>query len=249
MASRTKRRLLLLVALLSGFALTFAQPAAAYSPELKALEPGVTKTYELSVPVNIVMVGVDKSQFSESDLRALLPATYKPVVRSAGWYGLEGRDLGLNYTFDYDFEYTDDDFEDDFFGYLEDIGEEGPPTYFQQCYSGTAPPVEGQPDPCNQVGAKETIDEALYIDGPKVEKWLSENAPDDVDVETKAYTVYFVNWYGREDFQFHVYTKTDQPDPDTGYNFGEERQTRKMIAWGGTHSRSWLYDFSAGPES
>ena len=249
MVSRTKSRLLLLAALLGGFALTFAQPAAAYSPKLKALEPGATKTYELKVPVNIVMVGFDKSQFSEGDLRALLPASYKPVVRSAGWYGLQGRNLGLNYTFDYDFEYTDKDFENDFFGYLADIGKKGPATLYQQCYSGTAPTVEGQPNPCNQVGAKEKITESLYIDGPKAEKWLSVNAPKDVDVETKAYTLYFVNWYGRDDFKFHVYTKTSEPDPDTGVNFGERYQSRKLVAWGGESSRSWFYDFSAGPEA
>ena len=58
-----------------------------------------------------------------------------------------------------------------------------------------------------------------------------------------------MNWYSRQDFRFHVYTKTDEPDPDTSYNFGEIRASRKMVAWGGTHSRRWLYDFSAGPES
>ena len=39
-----------------------------------------------------------------------------------------------------------------------------------------------------------------------------------------------------------------RPDPDTGYNFGEVRASRKMIAWGGTTSRLWFYDLSAGPE-
>jgi len=53
--------------------------------------------------------------------------------------------------------------------------------------------------------------------------------------------------------------KTNEPDPDTGYNFGVNRQSRKMIAWGGTTSddeeggpastaRVWFYDLSAGPE-
>jgi hypothetical protein len=44
-------------------------------------------------------------------------------------------------------------------------------------------------------------------------------------------------------------TKTDEADPDTGYNFGIQRASRKMIAWGGSQSRSWFYDLSAGPES
>ena len=53
-------------------------------------------------------------------------------------------------------------------------------------------------------------------------------------VDTRRNTVFFVNWYGRSDFKFHVYTKTDEPDPDTGYDFGVQRDSRKMIAWGGT---------------
>ena len=53
--------------------------------------------------------------------------------------------------------------------------------------------------------------------------------------------------------------KTDEPDPDTGYNFGVIRQSRKIIAWGGTSAddaesglgslhRIWFHDLSAGPE-
>ena len=58
-----------------------------------------------------------------------------------------------------------------------------------------------------------------------------------------------MNWYGRDDFEFHVYRKTDTVDPDTGYNFGTERDSRAMIAWGGSSGRTWFYDLSAGPES
>ena len=43
--------------------------------------------------------------------------------------------------------------------------------------------------------------------------------------------------------------RPDEPDPDTNYNFGTIRGSRKMIAWGGTSSRSWFYDLSAGPEA
>ena len=53
-------------------------------------------------------------------------------------------------------------------------------------------------------------------------------------VDTRRNTVFLINWYGRSDFKFHVYTKTNEPDPDTGYNFGVERDSRKIIAWGGT---------------
>jgi hypothetical protein len=84
----------------------------------------------------------------------------------------------------------------------------------------------------------------LYIDAPSVEQWLARNFE-----KEKGYTIVFINWYSRPDFNFHVYTKTDELDPDTGYNFGEIRESRKMIAWGGSHSRLWFYDLSAGPEA
>ena len=97
-----------------------------------------------------------------------------------------------------------------------------------------------------------------HIDGPTVERWLALHPPAGVD--TRQDTIFFVNWYGRPDFKFHVYTKTNEPDPDTGFNFGAEAESRKLIAWGGTTPddeenglgslrRVWFYDLSAGPES
>ena len=97
-----------------------------------------------------------------------------------------------------------------------------------------------------------------FIDAPSVEKWLIDNAPAGVD--THRNTIFFINWWGRSDFKFHVYTKFGEPDPDTGYDFGVNRQTRKIIAWGGTTAddeetglgargerRVWFHDLSAGP--
>jgi hypothetical protein len=90
----------------------------------------------------------------------------------------------------------------------------------------------------------------LYIDALSVERWLK-NHTHGLGIDPKhSYTVFFINWYGRDDFQFHVYTKTNEPDPDTGYNFGEIRDSRKMIAFGGSkYKRVWFYDLSAGPEA
>ena len=78
-------------------------------------------------------------------------------------------------------------------------------------------------------------------------------------MDTRRNTVFLINWYERSDFDFHVYTKTDEPDPDTDYNFGTQRGSRKLTAWGGTTARDeesglgstrrvWFYDLSAGPE-
>jgi hypothetical protein len=67
---------------------------------------------------------------------------------------------------------------------------------------------------------------------------------------------------GRTDFIDHVYTKFGEPDPDTGFDFGVNRDSRKIIAWGGTTAddeetglggrgerRAWFFALSAGPEA
>jgi hypothetical protein len=77
--------------------------------------------------------------------------------------------------------------------------------------------------------------------------------------------VFFINWWGdgkkpRAGFKYHVYAKSNEPDPDTGFDFGKEAQNRKLIAWGGTTAedeesglgstrRVWFHDLSAWPDS
>jgi hypothetical protein len=92
----------------------------------------------------------------------------------------------------------------------------------------------------------------IGVDAPSVEAWLAQNPPYDVD--TSKCTIFCTNWYGRSDFKFHVYAKTDISDPDTGFNYGALQLSHKMVTWGSTpvtEGRSWciwFYDFSAGPE-
>jgi hypothetical protein len=81
------------------------------------------------------------------------------------------------------------------------------------------------------------------VSATRVEDWLNRHD----SRSDRGYTIYFVNWHGRSDFRFHVYNKTDEPDPDTGVNFGELPQYA-INSWGGKTSRAWFYDFSAGPE-
>jgi hypothetical protein len=71
-----------------------------------------------------------------------------------------------------------------------------------------------------------------HIDAPDGRALAGDHPPAGVD--TSQNTIFFVNWYGRPDFKFHVYTKTDEPEPDSGFNFGVEAESRKLIAWGGT---------------
>ncbi len=208
-----------------------AQSAAAPKLHFNGLAPGEFVVQQQDVPVNIVLVGFGEDQVDTEDLLGILPPSYKPVVRYPQFYGLDGRNMGLEYTFDYSVRRTKPQFDDQFFAYLASIGTERARTAYQTAYNNQASNVLDIPN------------EVLDIDAASVEAWLVEHAKP----RRNAYTVYFVNWYGRSDFRFHYYSKRDEPDPDTGFAFGA-LGSRAISSWGGTTSRTWFYDFSAGPE-
>jgi hypothetical protein len=225
-----KKRFFFLLNVLFVLSLILVSPAAA-KDQSRGLQPGQTVTFEQRVPINLVFIGYDRNSIDREALRRQLPRSYDPVVRVAEFYGLPGRDMGLKFNFDYNITFAENRFANQFFDYLEQIGAPGDPTVYQLAYNDQEKNVLDVTGP------------VLYIDGPSVEAWLAEN----LNVKPNSYTVVFINWYSRPDFQFHVYEKTNEPDPDTEHNFGQEDHT-KMIAWGGTNSRLWFYDLSAGPE-
>jgi hypothetical protein len=225
-----KKRFFFLLNVLLVLSLILVSPAAA-KDQSRGLQPGQTVTFEQRVPINLVFIGYDRNTIDREALRRQLPRSYDPVVRVAEFYGLPGRDMGLKFNFDYNITFAENRFANQFFDYLEQIGAPGDPTVYQLAYNDQEKNVLDVTGP------------VLYIDGPSVEAWLAEN----LNVKPNSYTVVFINWYSRPDFQFHVYEKTNEPDPDTEHNFGQEDHT-KMIAWGGTNSRLWFYDLSAGPE-
>jgi hypothetical protein len=197
--------------------------------------------------VNIVFVGYEPGRgprnINASEFSSVLPHSYRPAHRYPTFYQGVAEEMGLSFAFDYNVVMTSTEYENAFFGYLTSIAEAQPITVYQDAYNHEAPRAL-------------TIDENYWIDAPKVEQWLAAHPPAGVD--TSKYTVYLINWFGRSDFVHHVYAKTDEPDPDTGTNFGL-RHSRKVIAWGGTSSqdpeggpaaasRVWFYDLSAGPE-
>ena len=210
------------------------------------LQPGVRSAgLAEQVPVNVVFVGFDQSQVNQGAFLDGLPERYKPIVRSRLFYG-NVEELGIDYTYDYDVTYTSDAWENSFFNALEGFATPSPRTLFQDLYN-------------DQAGTRD-VGQNHFIDAPTVEKWLIDNAPSGVN--TRQNTIYFVNWWGRSDFIDHVYTKFGEPDPDTGFDFGVNRESRKIIAWGGTtpddeetglggrgERRVWFFDLSAGPES
>lgn len=213
------------------------ESSAALHSWLEGLNPGTQETFVQQTPVNLVFVGYAPGDIDEDAVRAVLPASYTPVVRYSQFYGTNARDVGLQFDFDYRVKHAGKRFEDRFFKFLAQTGVPGPATIYQQAYN-------------DQVTNVLDVDpEVLHIDGPATEQWLASRAHSMLGIDTKrGYTVFFVNWYGRDDFRFHVYSKNDEPDPDTGHHFGEQ-DARKMIAWGGSHSRTWFVDLSAGPEA
>lgn len=209
-----------------------AQPADTGGQRVfDCLEPGKFVTHKQRIPIRIVLVGFEAGVVNLSDLEAVLPGTYEPRVRMPTFFGLKGRDLGLEYEFDYQIVRKGRSFSDGLFDHLTRIGTEGPLTLYQERYNDQEKNVLDVTGP------------VLYIDAPRVERWLTRHD----DADRPGYTVYFINWYGRADFRFHVYTRAGEPDPDTDTDFGL-MLWNAISSWGGTSSRSWFYDFSAGPE-
>jgi hypothetical protein len=231
-----KKRLFALLSIVVVLSLFMTGTASATGQDKVAsgvLQPGQTVTYTQTVPINLVFIGYSAADINQADLSSWLPATYEPLVRYPQFYGLPGRDMGLKYNFSYRYVFKDAAFNNKFFIYLRSIGAKKSLTYYQQAYNDMANNIQNVTGP------------VLYIDAPTVENYLATN----LKMPARSYTVVFINWYSRPDFKYHVYTKTDEPDPDTLYNFGALRSSRKLISWGGTNSRLWFYDLSAGPEA
>jgi len=221
--------------------------ASAPAPVLTTLSPGGFHDLAHDVDVNIVLLGYEMGAGAQNvdpaTLLAGLPNASRPIHRYQDFYG-NREYIGLTYNYHYNVVFTDGAYENNFFGYLSSIAVPQPRTIYQNDYNA-------------QTGRAVAVGDNHWIDAPSVEQWLADNPPSGVD--TTDYTIVFVNWYGRADFKNHVYVKTDEPDPDTGVNFGLVRQSRKIIAWGGTSAddaesglgslhRIWFHDLSAGPE-
>ncbi|MEJ3747389.1 hypothetical protein WEI85_29400 [Actinomycetes bacterium KLBMP 9797] len=242
---RAKIRLVLAVAAaaVTVVSMTPASSASA-APAYRHLNPGGQPRLAERVPVNVVFLGYEPSQVERSAYLAGLPRTYEPVVRSRAFYGIQEK-LGITYTYDYQVRYANQSYENRFFAELSRLATPAPRTIYQDAYN-------------EQENNVLDVTANHHIDAPSVERWLAAHPPSGVD--TTRNTIFFINWYGRSDFKFHVYTKTDEPDPDTGHNFGVEEDSRKMLGWGGTTAddeenglgstrRVWFHDLSAGPEA
>jgi hypothetical protein len=227
---------------------TFAAvlPAAGPNPpKLSTLQPGGVRNITQSLDVNVVFVGYEPGggpqSIDETKFRTVLPKSYRPIHRSQAFYG-DKQFVGLTFNFNYNLVYAPAAFETNFFNFLSATAVPANLTAYQTAYNA-------------QLNRSQTIAANYEIPAVAVENWLAANSGALVD--TKKYTIFYINWWGRPDFKHHVYVKRDEPDPDTGVNFGT-RSSRALISWGGTAAddpesgngqlrRIWFNDLSAGP--
>lgn len=224
-------------------ALTAPGGAAQEQYDFGHLDPGGPATLAERLPVNVVFIGYDLEQIPRQTFVAGLPVKTTPVVRLPELYGIKSP-LGIDYTYDYRLTYANRAYEEAFFNQLKRRGHPVPLTPIQAEYNA-------------QMANSREITSNFAIDAPAVERWLARNPPRGVD--TRRPTVFLINWWGRKDFRYHVYTKTGEPSPDTGVNFGRAYPQTSLNAWGGTPAddpqdgrgltrRVWFHDLSAGPD-
>jgi hypothetical protein len=202
------------------------------------------------IPINVVFVGLDEGDgATEVNVEWFLanqPAVSRQSEHRARAAGEDGAgDLGIEYRFQYLPIFTDEAFEDSLFGFMA-ASAYGPfaATPVQAAYS-------------SHPRAAEAITENHVLDATEVESWLIEHGRSMLGIDTMRPTVFFLNWYGRDDFRFHTYAPfTYQPETDV---FAPEWLRNHTIAWGGgtpdaaqiptsSLGRVWFMDVSAGPD-
>ena len=232
--------------LLAAVWLLSACPTASAQPSFNSLRPGQFREIEQNLQINIVFVGYRTfGSVNTAFLLANLPKTYRAVNRLPSIDSGQLEFTGNTFSFAYNIVNSTQKFDDAYFAYLNSIAAATPRTSYQDLY--------------NQEPARRlTIGQNYRIDSVRAERWLAENAEAMLGVDTRQYTIFFVNWFGRTDFKFHVYARVGQHDPDTGWNVGLNDFAQEISGGGtpaddrqtplGSLRRVWFYDMSAGPD-
>ena len=228
--------------LIAGFAISIFA-----TPSFTTLQPGQFREIEQNLQINVVFVGYRTfANVNQTIFRSGLPRTYRAINRSPSEYDPNGEPdfTGNKFSFTYNIVNSTQAFEDAYFAYLSSIAAAKPRTIYQERYN-------------QQPVRRLNIGQNYQIDAVLAENWLAENAETMLGVNTRQYTVFFVNWFGRSDFKFHVYANTGIHDFDTGLNLGEDDFIQNIAGGGtppdgtetplGSLRRVWFYDLSAGP--
>ena len=220
---------------------------SAATQNFTTFEPGQFREINQNLQINIVFVGYRTfANVNQSVLLNNLPHTYRAINRVPSLSNSNGESdfTGNKFNFTYNIVNSSQAFDDAYFAYLSSIAAPKPRTYYQELYN-------------QQPVRRLNVGQNYEIDAVRAERWLADHGETMLGVNTKQYTIFFVNWFGRPDFKFHVYAKTGT-DIDTGLELGQADFV-KRIAGGGTPAddpetplgslrRIWFYDLSAGPD-
>ncbi len=231
--------------LASVVALSSVLPAAAQT-SFSTFQPGQFREVEQNLRINIVFVGYRTfGTVNTAFLLANLPKTYRAINRGPTAETGQLDFSGNKYSFTYNIVNSTQAFDNAYFSYLNSIAVAKPRTFYQNLYN-------------QQPARRLTVGQNFQIDSVAAERWLAENAETMLGVNTQQYTIFFVNWFGRSDFKFHVYARIGASDPDTGGPLGLEDFVQKISGGGtpaddpqrplGSLRRIWFYDMSAGPD-
>ncbi len=215
--------------------------------DLAVLSPGLVGTIVSNLPVNVVLVGYESGsgsgQVDAGRLAAGLSDSTVAVVRTPLSFGVV-RSAHVAFQLEYRTQFAPAPFTDAFFKHLSQVGTPRSPTDAQVAYNR---------EPARRL----TIEDPISLDAEDAERWLADHAGT-IGVDPSQPTIFLVNWFGRDDFRFHVYVAPSTPDPDTGLDPADV-DTRALVAWGGTafddpfggsgsRRRVWFFDLSAGPD-
>ena len=225
--------------------LSASAPASA-QPSFNTLQPGQFREIEQNLQINIVFVGYRTfATVNAAFLLANLPKTNRAVNRIPSVDTGQLEFSGNKFNFTYNLVNSTQAFDNPYFAYLNNIAVAKPRTVYQDLYN-------------QQPARRLNVGQNYQIDAVRAERWLAENAGPMLGVDTRQYTIFFVNWFGRSDFKFHVYARVNALDPDTGRSVGLDDFVQKISGGGtpaddpqtplGSLRRVWFYDLSAGPD-
>ena len=156
----------------------------------------------------------------------------RPVVRYPQFYGLNGRAVGIEHSSKYSLTRKSQTFEDQFFRFLARTGKPGKP-------DGLSDRLQR---PGEEPGGRREVRSSTSTARPWNGGWRT--TPIRGPMATPV--LHQLVWPLR--LQVPRLHANRRPDPDTGLTSDALQSNAIVPWWGGTRSRSWFYDFSAGPE-
>ena len=220
-----------------------ASGAGGSAPRLRNLDPGGPARFSEKVPVNVVFLGYEPDQVGKAAYLSGLPKKLRAGGPLPGWPTASTEKLGITYTYDYGVTYA------------------GEPTRRSSSAAGRL----AKPAPLTASRRSTTPGEQRP---GRHEQPLHRRAhgravaglPPARGVDTRRNTIFFDQLVRPRRLQVPRLHQDRRARPRHRLQLRRQRQSRKIIAWGGTTAddeenglgstrRVWFHDLSAGPES